>query len=131
MTMLKYVLLGFAALIVAIGPAAARQINLTTKAGKPVVVIFEGSWDKDCKSTGGPSYTTQSGPSNGATSVRAADKIIKTCDAGQCGCLGRTVTARQLVYTPRPGFKGTEQFDLVSKFPNNREFRHSVKIEVK
>jgi hypothetical protein len=114
-----------------VSAAHATTFNVHTSPGRAVRVSNEAAWDEKCNQLSGPTYTFTSKPAHGEISTRSEDKVIKSCNAGACGCLGRHVTATAIYYTPEKNFHGVDQFSFSSQFPNGTLLSHQAHIDVK
>jgi hypothetical protein len=114
-----------------VSAARATTFNVSTSAGRPVKVSNEAAWDDKCNQLSGPFYTFTTKPAHGEISTRSEDKVIATCNAGACGCLGRHVTGTAIYYTPEKTFHGVDQFSFSSRFPNGAVLSHQGIIDVK
>ena len=122
--------------MIAIGPLveAARAetvFHRTTHPGTEVFVANEAQWDKQCASRPPPTYDFETQPENGSVSVRAEGKIIKSCAAGGCECLGKSASGAAIYYTPKAGFRGRDHFRYVSRFSNGSVLPHEAIIDVR
>jgi len=111
--------------------ARATTFHVQTSAGHSVRVSNEAAWDKRCNPLGGPDYTFTTKPAHGEISTRSEEKVIKTCQAGECECVGHHITGIAIYYTPEKNFHGTDQFSFSSRFPNGTILNHQGIIEVK
>ena len=110
---------------------SARSFHVTTRAGAPVQVMHEASWDRSCQPTGGPDYQFSPPPQHGTLSEQPVSSVITTCGAGGCECKGRPITAKAVYYTPEPSFRGTDRFGIVSTFPNGVVLNHNASVMVR
>jgi hypothetical protein len=111
--------------------AQATTFNVHTSPGHAVRVSNEAAWDERCNLLNGPIYTFTSKPQHGEITTRSEDKVIKTCNAGACGCLGRHIAGTALYYTPEKNFRGADEFSFSSQFPNGTLLSHQAHIDVK
>jgi hypothetical protein len=111
--------------------ALATTFKVSTSPGRAVKVSNEAAWDEKCNRLNGPSYTFTTNPAHGSISMRSEAKVITTCNAGACGCVGRRITGTAIYYTPEKTFHGVDQFNFSSRFPNGTELSHQGVVEVK
>jgi hypothetical protein len=117
------------------GPSQVARSQQSTKhiaaaSGQAVFVENESQWNENCQWKGNPTYDFQN-PKHGSISTRDEQKVIKSCAAGACGCMGRTVPGSAVYYTSEPGFHGKDAFSYTSRFNNGKVLAHSVSIDVK
>ncbi|MDQ0472848.1 hypothetical protein [Labrys wisconsinensis] len=114
-----------------VSAATAETFHVHAAPGETVEVSNEAAWDKSCQGAGAPTYTFTAKPAHGAISTRPQTKVIKTCEAGHCACLGHEVLGSAIYYTPAAGFRGSDTFSFTSAFPNGRVLRHQALVTVK
>ena len=112
-------------------PCDAQTRQVSTRSGIPVQIMGEASWDRNCQSTGGPSYSFNPSPAHGSMSTRPKSKVITTCAAGGCECKGHVVSGPALYYTPERTFKGIDHFGVTSTFPNGVSIEHQAIVTVR
>jgi hypothetical protein len=110
--------------------ARAETFHVHTSAGRPVRVSNEAAWGERCNSLGDPQYTFTTKPAHGEISTRSEEKVIKTCQANACGCVGRHIAGAAIYYTPDKSFHGTDEFSFSSRFPNGTVLSHRGIVDV-
>jgi hypothetical protein len=123
----------FASLVIGMGEIARSEEvrkHFIGASGQPVFVGNESQWTDACQWKGNPVYEFQN-PKHGSISTRDEQKVIKSCVAGACGCLGKTVPGLAVYYTSEPGFHGKDAFSYSSKFNNGVVIGHSIAIDVR
>lgn len=85
--------------------AVQAQQAVTVQAGKRTLIANQGSYSVlGCHSAAVPEAKVVSAPANGKTEVAMEPKVV---NAGRCGPI--TIYYRTVYYTPRSGFRGTDQ----------------------
>ena len=120
------IIFGYAA-----NPARATTFKVSTLPGRSVEVSNEAAWDERCNPLSGPFYTFATKPTHGVISTRPEGKVIKSCNAGHCECLGHHISGTAIYYTPEKNFHGTDEFSFSSRFPNGTVLSHQGIIDVR
>ncbi len=129
-----WLLLG--ALMAAPHLAAATDIDKTyrrtTTDGAAVLLHHYASWDRQCRPTGDVIITVVSQPVGGTLDMRHETKT----DAGQervgaASCVGVAMPSVGVYYVPRPGFKGTDRFQLEIRYGRGSPVIDEGVIEVR
>ncbi len=109
--------LGLAALPALSAPRVVNKTIATTE-GRPARLGEAQGWNDDCT----PKRTTVTilgRPANGhVTVIDVSSRIPSKAGVGTVppGCVGKPVPGKQVVYTPRLGFRGTDAFEYVIAF---------------
>jgi hypothetical protein len=108
----------------------AATFRKTTQQGRPVTIATHASWDTGC--AGGPSpIAIVSPPQHGALSIAPMNVKIERIDIGEAHCLGRPITANAVIYTPAPGFRGTDQLSYTATSMSGKVAMHQATVDVR
>lgn len=104
-----------AALAVAAGllgalPAAAETRTITVPANRTSSVETIAFYNTEtCRSGAVPQMQVTRAPANGKVSFR---KVSGTLNESSGRCAGKRVSAQNVIYTPRKGFRGTDEITV-------------------
>jgi hypothetical protein len=107
-----------AAVAMSAAPAWAQPLSrqesgqVRTAPAEPVKVASFAAFDRDCRQHGLPALSVTRPPAHGTLSaVPARVRVRRVYDPGQAAqCRARRVNGIAVIYTPRPGFRGTDAF---------------------
>ncbi len=116
--------------------AAAADVDKTyrrtTTDGAAVLLHHYASWDRQCRPNGDVVITVVSQPVGGMLDMRHEPKT----DAGEervgaTACAGVALPSVGVYYVPRPGFKGTDRFQLEIRYGRGSPVIDEGVIEVR
>ncbi|MBL0406068.1 hypothetical protein JKG68_19080 [Microvirga aerilata] len=99
--------------------------------GRTLKVDTWGSLNPECVSTGSTSIRVLEQPRNGRIEIKEAmDFSTYPKDNIRAHCNAKRTPATQVLYTPSPGYKGPDTFQVEGIFPNGstRITRYSLDV---
>lgn len=113
-TMLVRALLFTGLAVLALQPAMAETFHRTVNAGRAVAVGYLAIYNSaTCRKMAVPRPALGAKPKSGTVTFRKESWTID--DAGS-RCKGKPVTGIAIVYTPKPGFRGSDEFRVDSRY---------------
>jgi hypothetical protein len=117
---------------VAAGPAARRLFAKTVAAGTTLRLVFASSVNPDCTSRGLNTIRVTQPPVHGTARAEKAKDFPRFPPSNvRVACNTTKVPGMTLLYTPEPGFVGSDYlvFDTISPDGADREFRVALTIK--
>ncbi len=117
---------------VAAAPATPREFAKTVAAGTTLRLIFAYSVNPDCTSRGLNTIRVTEQPTHGAARVQKTTDFPKFPPSNiRWDCNEAKVPGVALLYTPAPGFSGSDYlgFELISVEGADREFRVALTVK--